>query len=171
MLVCPNCQTQQLDGTIFCLECGAGMQLGLKLDTTRQIGAGHGPQIPGLASRTPADAATAHEPSMQLTLVIAHNGHRIALDLSDELLIGRADTGKGIQPDIDLGPEGGYDAGVSRRHAILSNRNGAYIVEDLGSANGTFVNGRRLAPQTAVQINGGDELKCGTLVMLIEVAR
>jgi predicted component of type VI protein secretion system len=39
----------------------------------------------------------------------------------------------------------------------------------LGSANGTFVNGRRLAPQAAVQLRSGDELKCGTMVFRVEI--
>ena len=43
-------------------------------------------------------------------------------------------------------------AGVSRRHAILAHKNSLYTVEDLGSANGTFVNGQRLAPQTPTPI-------------------
>jgi len=41
-------------------------------------------------------------------------------------------------------------------------------VEDLGSANGTFVNGRRLAPQTPTAIEDSDELKCGTLLIRVE---
>jgi pSer/pThr/pTyr-binding forkhead associated (FHA) protein len=85
------------------------------------------------------------------------------------MVIGRADPNKGITPDIDLGPEGGFDAGVSRRHAVLAHSSGAYTVEDLGSANGTYVNGRRLTPQAVVPIRSGDELRCGTLVLRIEI--
>ena len=106
-------------------------------------------------------------PSM--TLVIMNSGRRINLDVSDDLLVGRKDNARGIFPDVDLGLDGGYDAGVSRRHAILSHQNGVYRVEDLGSANGTFVNGRQLAPQSTAALTNGDELKCGTLLIRIEL--
>lgn len=76
---------------------------------------------------------------------------------------------RSVIPDIDLGPEGGYDAGVSRRHAVISLHNGRCMIEDLGSANGTFVNGRRLSPQAMAGLRSGDELMCGTLALRIEI--
>ncbi|MFL5807141.1 MAG: FHA domain-containing protein [Roseiflexaceae bacterium] len=103
-----------------------------------------------------------------LTLVIMNSGRRIKLDVSEDLLIGRKDNARGIFPDVDLGLDGGYDAGVSRRHAILSHKDNVYRIEDLGSANGTFVGGRRLAPQTATTLADGDEVKCGTLLVRVE---
>ena len=50
------------------------------------------------------------------------------------------------------------DVTVSRNHAVLIGRDGAYSVEDQGSLNGTFVNRRRI--DTAV-LQGGDELQIG----------
>jgi pSer/pThr/pTyr-binding forkhead associated (FHA) protein len=98
-----------------------------------------------------------------------NSGRRITLDVGEDLLIGRKDNARGIFPDVDLGLDGGYDAGVSRRHAILSYRDGAYHVEDLGSANGTFINNRRLEPQTSATLANGDELTCGTLLLRVEL--
>jgi len=58
---------------------------------------------------------------------------------------------------------------ISGTHARLSVHSDDEIyIEDLGSANGTFVNGRRLAPQTPTAIEQGDELKCGTLLIRVE---
>ena len=51
-----------------------------------------------------------------------NSGRRINLDIGDDLLIGRKDNARGIFPDVDLGLDGGYDAGVSRRHAILAHQ-------------------------------------------------
>ena len=72
---------------------------------------------------------------------------------------------------IDAGVEtdGGYDAGVSRRHAIISLQGQGWVIEDLGSSNGTFVNNRRLLPNSLTSIQSGDELKFGTLLLRVEL--
>jgi DNA segregation ATPase FtsK/SpoIIIE, S-DNA-T family len=57
------------------------------------------------------------------------------LTLADELVIGRAESGDGR---LDDDPE------LSRRHARVFRDGGRIVIEDLGSANGTFVNGERL---------------------------
>jgi pSer/pThr/pTyr-binding forkhead associated (FHA) protein len=78
-----------------------------------------------------------------------------------EVVIGRAH--KAGRPDIDLGPYGGSQAGVSRRHNRLLHQADGWFVEDLGSANGTFVNGVRVAPQRRVALKKGDVIRCGQI--------
>jgi pSer/pThr/pTyr-binding forkhead associated (FHA) protein len=102
-------------------------------------------------------------------MVVINSGRRITLEGGDDLLVGRKDNQRGIYPDVDLGLDGGYDAGVSRRHAIISPQGGGFVIEDLASANGTFVNGRRLQPETPTPIRHGDELKFGTLILRFEI--
>jgi adenylate cyclase len=51
------------------------------------------------------------------------------------------------------------DAGVSREHASLRRKDGAWWVMDMGSANGTFVNGLPVAANT--RIKDGDEVSFG----------
>jgi pSer/pThr/pTyr-binding forkhead associated (FHA) protein len=167
MQVCSNCQSKQFDGTIFCSECGASLAPATRSETTMSLGqrgpTGEFDSAP-LIMPSPVPAPT--EP--RITLVIMNSGRRLNLDIADDLLIGRKDNGRGIFPDVDLGLDGGYDAGVSRRHAILAHTNGVYTVEDLGSSNGTFVNGQRLSAQTPTRLANGDELKCGTLLIRVE---
>jgi pSer/pThr/pTyr-binding forkhead associated (FHA) protein len=57
------------------------------------------------------------------------------------------------------------DPEVSRRHARISFQNGYYILEDLNSTNGTFVNGRRLVGQYVMQ--HGDVLNLGENITLV----
>lgn len=102
-------------------------------------------------------------------LVLLNSGRRVMLDQTRELLVGRRDDKRGFVPDIDLGECGGYDAGVSRRHARFSFMNQICILEDLGSANGTFLNNQRLPPNQPTPIRDGDELMFGTLVMRLEL--
>jgi pSer/pThr/pTyr-binding forkhead associated (FHA) protein len=168
MIVCPNCVAKQLDGTIFCAECGASLIDASPPESTREldVAAVENHQTPS-TSGLPSDENTLSD--HVVALIVVSNRRRIEVDLSDEVLIGRADPTRGIMPDVDLGPFGGYDAGVSRRHAILSYRDGTYRVEDLGSANGTFVNGRQIEPMRAAPVQPGDEIMCGTLLLRLEV--
>ena len=56
------------------------------------------------------------------------------------------------------------DGSVSRRHAVISLAEGRLRIRDLGSTNGTFVNG---IPMTDGYINDGDRLSLGTYVMTL----
>lgn len=80
---------------------------------------------------------------------------------SDESNIGRWDADNGIFPDIDLDTHD-PEAKVSRKHARIIFRNSEYLLEDLGSTNGTFINrGRRLIPGNPHKIKEGDEIIVG----------
>lgn len=164
MQICSNCKSKQFDGTIFCGDCGASLVAPPQHETTLALGprasTGDRPTVGGAA--VPAAGP-------QISLVIINSGRRISLDIGEDLLIGRKDHARGIFPDVDLGLDGGYDSGVSRRHAILAWRQGCYTLEDLGSSNGTFINGRRMAPAQVVQLRNGDEFKCGTLLIRVEL--
>ena len=75
-----------------------------------------------------------------------------------------------IKSEIILGRDDSVDITiptpvVSRRHARFSLEADGYIVEDLGSSNGTFVNGERLRGRKA--LNSGDEIKLGQAITLV----
>jgi hypothetical protein len=83
------------------------------------------------------------------------------LPADNEITVGRVDPHRGIRPDIDLSK---FDPAsrISRRHARITSRGGQFYIEDLGSANGTFVNGRtRLKPQEPYPLVNGDVVKIG----------
>ncbi|NIO00422.1 MAG: FHA domain-containing protein, partial [Anaerolineae bacterium] len=77
-------------------------------------------------------------------------------DLSKEISV----IGRDVANDIVLN-----DAEVSRQHARLTQTPGGYVLEDLGSTNGTFVNGERLvAPRV---LSAGDLVGLSEKVSLI----
>jgi len=57
------------------------------------------------------------------------------------------------------------DAEVSRRHARLTFQGGKYVIEDLGSTNGTFINGQRLAGPHVLK--SGDVVAFGEQIVLM----
>ncbi|MEW5957771.1 MAG: FHA domain-containing serine/threonine-protein kinase [Chloroflexota bacterium] len=90
---------------------------------------------------------------------VVDTDHEIIPTGGTELLIGRAS--KQAVPNIDLGPLGGSQAGVSRQHARLVYADAQWSVEDLDSTNGTFVNETRLSPHQPKPVHHGDILRCG----------
>ena len=93
--------------------------------------------------------------SPQLEVVSgAEVGRRIVLD--GELLIGRTVDGEGRVDDEE----------VSRRHARVSaDASGDLTVEDLGSANGTWVNEERVTGSQG--LSEGDRVRIGNTTLLV----
>lgn len=83
----------------------------------------------------------------------------ITIELKSELnLIGRTSQSRAIYPEIPLDS----DDAVSHRHALLSRDSGGKVIlRDIGSANGTRLNGRDVQPLTDVVLHDGDELTLG----------
>ncbi|MEP7270353.1 MAG: FHA domain-containing protein [Acidobacteriota bacterium] len=78
-----------------------------------------------------------------------------------ESLIGRWDADGGIFPDVDLDQDD-PEAKISRRHARIHFLNNQFLIEDLGSTNGTFINrGPRLLPGNKQPLKHGDEIIVG----------
>jgi pSer/pThr/pTyr-binding forkhead associated (FHA) protein len=91
--------------------------------------------------------------------VVAGRAIGMSILLDDELLIGRHAEGAGRLAD---------DEEISRSHARISlDRSGFCGIEDLGSTNGTFVNGLRIAgPQT---LSVGDTIELGSTTLVVRV--
>ncbi len=107
----------------------------------------------GVAGSSPAPGSLADS-----SLVI-HEGAGAGSEhpVNGELILGRE------QGSADLVID---DPGVSRRHARVLVDNGGVIVEDLGSSNGTYVNGQRISGP--VELGAGDEVQVGATVLGVE---
>lgn len=82
-------------------------------------------------------------------------------------VLGRMDLDTDDLPDIDLTPHNAAEKGVSRKHAaiVLKNDQLPNLI-DLGSANGTYLNGRRLVPDNPRILRDGDYVRLGHLLVL-----
>src|SRR3954464_8694526 len=83
-------------------------------------------------------------------------GSDIAVE--EELIIGRTASVEGRLAD---------DPEISRQHARVTRSGEGYVIEDLGSMNGTFVNGNRL--QAPHQLVNGDSVEVGGTRLLVEL--
>lgn len=102
-------------------------------------------------------------PAVRAKLIIQRGG-KVGKEfplVGTDAMIGRWDADGGIFPDVDLDQDD-PEAKVSRRHARIQFLNNQYLIEDLGSTNGTFVNrGPRLLPGIKQPLNNGDEIIVG----------
>jgi len=87
----------------------------------------------------------------------------IAVDIQDSMLVGRAVEGDDTEYSLDLGHFGGYQSGVSRRHALITRHEGGLYIEDLGSTNGTRINGFQLTVKRKYRLRDGDEVEFARL--------
>jgi len=93
----------------------------------------------------------------------------LVLELEDQIVIGRRDPSTKEAPDIDLTPYGAYQMGISRRHAIIRMEPPYIMLTDLGSRNGTFVNGTKLDAHQPTPIGDGDEVRLGKIMVRVSI--
>ncbi len=162
MIICPTCKHEEIDGAIFCSECG--MQL-IKSEagTTQKI-------TQDEADKTPTDPLKSESPNANnvwISLHIIDNGQVLPISDRNEFTMGRISDNQPIMPDVDFSDFRAYENGVSRLHAVVRRNNGNVIVMDLGSSNGTYVNGTRLMPNMEQPLRHGDVVSLGKLKMQV----
>ena len=157
MILCPSCQHENLDGTVFCSDCG--MQLtGIDPIVTQNI-------TEEMAELT-EDIKTAVFPKdveAWASIHLVDSGQILPLTDRKEFTLGRVSEAQPIMPDIDLTPYQAYASGVSRLHAVIKREREQVYVMDLGSSNGTYLNGKRLKPNTKQLLSHGNMLSLGKL--------
>ncbi|HLE41185.1 MAG TPA: FHA domain-containing protein [Nitrospirota bacterium] len=144
---CKECDMENIDGALFCEECGAKLDMMEPLQDTA-VETGNGSQL----------------------VLTSRDGSKLDIPAKDEVVIGRDDPVSEVFPDLDLTDLGGMDSGVSRKHAIIHRTGAEYTIEDLESTNGTYVNKKRIQPHVPQAIKAGDELRFGKLALAVQAA-
>ncbi len=91
----------------------------------------------------------------------ADSGERRFMLAGTRMRIGRRSAARGLEPEIDLA-EPPADPGISRLHALLLPApDGSWALLDLGSANGTLLNGREIATGDLTPLHDGDQINLG----------
>ncbi len=165
MQVCTSCGHENRPGILFCENCGTSLTGEPAAGSTKGL---ENEVQPGLSEQIVA-AGTDFLPSgAALRVEIEGGPEPIVILPRQELIFGRRDPATGAMPDIDLTPYAGYRMGVSRRHAaIRSAEENRLDVWDLGSSNGTYLNGMRLNPHRPYRLHDGDRIRLGQMVIRI----
>lgn len=173
MQKCSNCGHQNRPGIVFCENCGASLIGKVPLDTKSledqsdaelaQIGVDA-----SVLTDVKVQGSTIFTENDTLRLGIEGSPDPIVLKPKSETIFGRRDPATGAMPDIDLTPYAGYRMGVSRRHAAIRIGSESNLdLWDLGSSNGTFLNGQRLSAHRPYRLHDGDEVRLGQMVIHI----
>jgi len=170
MIVCPSCKHEEFDGALFCSDCGAQLPGSQSLVTqniqrfpTEQFPA---PISPALATPVPTGPLEA-----VVSLYVMDAGKIIPLAGRDDFTIGRSSEGQTVLPDIDLSPFQAYEKGVSRLHASVKISSIPTALTDLGSVNGTRLNGQRIPPSKPMPLQHGDIITLGKLKLQLIIRR
>jgi serine/threonine-protein kinase len=148
MVFCGFCGGRIAADDLFCAHCGAKQPL-----------AGISPSAALQAARSTAKLVVAGTTELDASFLLQ----------KDSNLVGRSDPHSNIFPEVDLSrfdPE----TKVSRRHARIWRKGETFLVEDLGSVNGTVLLGRdndtvRLAPHQPRVLENGDKLRLGETML------
>jgi len=166
MVICPKCHNQEPDGALFCNECGAQL-VSLDAMEFRTLNTAESPELltSPLTDLPELDLDMGGDQYAQsdVSLLLMDSGKMIHLSGKREFSLGRVTDGQLILPDIDLSPYEAYAMGVSRLHASIRISPRIVILSDLGSSNGTRVNGQRIGPHIDYPINHGDVVALGKL--------
>ena len=135
-------------------------------ETTRQVetALAGGGSLPEAQEVQPAQAAGTIQ-AEALCYFIGNSSGNIFPVFKSDALLGRFDSVTGMRPEIDLTNED-QSRNISRRHARLVIREGKHFVaEEIGTMNGTFLNGQKLPNGVLTPIKDGDELTLCRLVL------
>ncbi len=166
MILCPTCRHQNLPGALFCSECGAQLATTQAL-TTRSLSR---PPTDALdvplnmdyqQATKPSGTETVENVDIVVALHLMEAGRMINLTGKLDYTIGRISEGQPILPDVDLSPYDAYSQGVSRLHVTLKISQHHVSIMDLGSSNGTRVNGQKIVPHVEYPITHGDIIALG----------
>jgi CheY-like chemotaxis protein len=92
------------------------------------------------------------------------------VQVHEAMLIGRTDPQRGVYPDVDLDTHGGQGQGVSRQHAMVLVKDNRTYIKDLGSVNGTRLNGSVLKANSEYRLHHDDQVEIGQVKLQVRFA-
>ena len=170
MLTCPNCLYKNMAGSVFCSECGSQLVY-TDSHKTGKVQATDGYKVKSSSelSSKPRPAPSAPFPDAPISLHVLNSGVFLPIPEGEEAILGRASTGQSMVPDINLDPYHAFEAGVSRIHAAIRIEEDQVFITDLGSGNGTRINGNKIEPNKPHPLEDGDFLNLGKFKMQVRI--
>ncbi|MBI5670188.1 MAG: FHA domain-containing protein [Chloroflexi bacterium] len=160
--VCSNCNKDIPNDASFCSYCGT-IQVGLLPPQTTT-------RVPDEPVLPPLREQIVHLTELyddMLAILIPDEAQPILVRGEQKIVLGRSGFVTDPVPTVDLTPYNAAGLGVSRQHAVISRPGDQYVIQDLGSTNGTWVNEVRLAKDKFHELNSGDVVRLGQLTFYV----
>ena len=141
---CHNCGHRNPPGSNFCSSCGHALAASADEPTTITF-------LPEPGEVEEEQSVAIPELGEGLGMLVVKRGPNAGSKFVLETDVVRA----GRHPDSDIFLD---DITVSRRHAEFARRGGGYVVRDVGSLNGTYLNRERIEER---ELANGDEVQIG----------
>jgi FHA domain len=168
MITCPACKyAQNPSNALVCAKCGQPLT-DSRASLLRKPTGLLFPELLTLENRTRAQ----HVGKMKrfdVAIYVSDLEEPLIVSLMRDLLLGRY-GGSEQQPPIDLAAFEGLEHGVSRKHAMLRRFGPDVAIVDLGSTNGTWLNGVKVQPHQPVIMRSGDRLLLARLPLQVYTA-
>jgi serine/threonine protein kinase len=162
---CGNCGRGNKATARFCAACGASIEQAAPVVVTSQPVA-VSPAQPVRSPVAPAPAPRAPTlPPARFMITTPRGAWEFPL-MTLPCRIGRRDPSQNHYPELDLAD---YDRGhASRRHAVIERRGDQYVLTDVGSVNGTILNGVTLPAHRPQPLQANDRIKIGDVELRFE---
>ncbi len=162
MIMCPQCRHLNREGVLFCVECAAGLSPDVGSNAT--IPTRRVQYDPDESSAKATWGSARFAAGTTIIVHIRQAAEPLTIEPSKRVVFGRSDKTTTVKPDVDFASYGALEKGVSRQHAALEISEDTLMLLDVGSSNGTFLNGQRLPPNQPRVLRDGDEVRFGKLV-------
>lgn len=165
MKLCEQCGHSNTSSAIFCANCGQYLYKPTRPGGTRKLETS---DLDLNTPKGPSGTNTFHS-EMVLILDFGHREDRVVVSIQDgnEITLGRVDHLTTVMPTINLTELGAWDRGVSRVHAAVRRDGDSLSVCDVGSTNGTYLNGVRIKRGDWYPLHDGDSLRLGLLSLSV----
>ena len=156
-MYCTQCGHENPASSRFCAQCGHALSRSNELplgDTTKvipKVGGEDSAEVPDEAQEADGDGGVVESLPPGSALLVVKRGP----NAGSRFLLDRDVTTAGRHPDSEIFLD---DVTVSRRHVEFVREDHGFLVRDVGSLNGTYVN--REPIDTAI-LSGGDEVQIG----------
>jgi len=160
---CPVCKLPNDANALICEHCGATfIKISTDAPTTQRPDKSF-----ELTQEVREQVVSGHTPPpVGFSLFLLNNGEPIALRKEQQVILGRGDETL-AEPMVDLTKYEGFVTGVSRRHAMLKAVEEKYVLIDLNSSNGTWIDGKRILPNKPHDLPSGGVIQLGRLKLVV----
>ncbi len=162
-VLCPSCGAMNSQGGAFCEDCGASLSSASARVAPVPVSVSPSAPVSAPASASGVVPIAVARPR----LVVSGTSVEFPLD-REVILLGRNSPADGIFPEVDL-TEVDTGSYISRRHGRITRQATAFLYEDMGSSNGSFINGNKLVPKTQIELHDGDTLRLGRTEMCFRI--